>query len=79
MLVAERPVNRPKGAQEDDCYHEGSDTNTGPATVPGTASSIRDHNEPQDLETIARQVGLGDAAVSTSWAFRWLPYLWLIE
>lgn len=75
MLVAERPANRPKGAQEDDCYNEGSDTNAGTAGVPDTASSIRDHSGPQDLETIARQAGLGDAAVSTSQAFRWFPYL----
>lgn len=61
MLTAAKPLNRPKGtsgAQDDDAYPEG------PVAIPDTTPSAHGHNGPQDLETIAREAGLDDAAVS---------------
>lgn len=63
MLTAAKPPNRPKGApgaQDDDTYPEE------PVVIPKTTPSAYGYNGPQDLETIAREAGLDDAAVSIS-------------
>lgn len=68
MLTAAKPANRPKGtpsAQEDNAYFD-DDTNEGTPASSETTSSTRAHKESQDLETIAREAGLSDAAVSYS-------------
>lgn len=63
MLTAAKPPNKPKGtpgAQDDNTYPEE------PAVIPKTTPSAYGYNGPQDLETIAREAGLDDAAVSIS-------------
>lgn len=63
MLTTTKPANRPKGMSDtqdgDSCPEEATAT-------PETALSARGHNGPQDLETIAREAGLDDAAVDIS-------------
>lgn len=67
MLTAAKPANKPKEAsnpQEDDAYFESGDTDGGAVATFETAPGTGTHSGPQDLETIAREAGLSDAAVS---------------
>lgn len=69
MLSTAKPANRLKaisGAQVDDACFEGGDANEGAAAAPEIASGASSHSGPQDLETIAREAGLDDAAVNIS-------------
>lgn len=67
MLTAAKPANKPKGttagAQNDDAYFEARGQDRGASE---TSSVTAVDSGPQDLEIIAREAGLNDAAVSLS-------------